>query len=262
MSTRVVGLRIPPQANENAIRQGSPVKTVAIAVDVKTQPPGETIVTRIPIRGGSTVSRDHMVSGDPIEQLERSTNPPARRPPAIWTDEKFGDLTHVARGVDIQKAHPEVQSGHRNILKREHDLAIIKASPVVELGSGLNGHAVYAAPRFKPNLPAGRSDLPLETTMRDRTSTWLEQTMPSDVVNRLSLQGKVAAAGVPLAAQPISKPDTVSVPIGHLTGVTFSQSVTDAKGTPTETPGQALGKIVFLLAALLVAFWVLGRASK
>jgi hypothetical protein len=252
-------LRSGPGSGQVVTRENESVLKTAIAVE---QPPREApstlVVIRIPIRGGSSTSLPHFLQGDPIHQLEASRNPAPRQPPAIYHDDKAGDFSRFAQNIDIVKTHPQRQSQRRNILRMAHDVAIINAGSTAHLGYGLNGHAVYAAPRFKPALPNGRADLPAVTGQQGYTGSYLLTTAPAKVEGNLAVEEYNASFN--RSAMPVARNDSITISTARLGETsTYNTQVQDEKGTPTESAGKSAGKLIFLVAAVLIAFWVLKR---
>lgn len=249
MAGTVFQLVIPPGANVNTIRAGSPVLTTAVAFEPRTTPLQTIIVEKIPFAG--TQQPDYLTK-DPIFQLQSSRNAVVAPIPASFHVDKTGDFTGVVDRISVKRLHPLEQARHRNVHKRLIEDAIIKQGPKVSLGLGLNGHYVYSRPRVKPWAPIGRTDLPSDTVPVTMEASYLDTTMPISVPANLRAE-EFYANNDDGENLPVDTRDTIQV--------TLPRQVSPTSTPPKPEDAKNGFSVLFIVAAVVVGFALLSRAN-
>lgn len=250
-------------SNELIVRAARPVRLASVeAPDGKLIPstarPRFKSPDRMHPKSRTTDVPDSKITGEPIEQLNRSRNPwltPRKR----WGGRSVNPAGHPAkRGVfELAGARlpilrePEAVRKRRAVaLVGEFKRAIRAESPGVVLDTrGASGLDYYRNPRVKPALPNLRMDVPTATRPVHAVGSMFQlTTAPAYVSSRLADEGRALDARGYASPAPAGRAVPIRVP---------SLATQRASVDPAQTTTTKGGRVLFFVAAAALAFMVL-----
>lgn len=243
-----------PLSNASLVRAGAPVVRPGVAI-VQRIPNAVGQVLQYPRRlDPKDVTSDQpaeKIAGDPILQLRRSR--PHTPRPHIYTRGQHPEKTPVFAHIPSAtlKRQGSVQRSRERLAmdKAYRDRLRQLTTHTVPDPPAFTGLDFYREPRVKPALPGGRLAVQAPTNpVGLRVGTWLDVTTP------VGTQARLAAETV---ARPMSG---VKVAPPEETFVEPALAVVPPAAASPEPKAESAGRLVFLVAAVAVAWMVLAHA--
>lgn len=245
-------------------RRAVPNTLPSVVVEAKAHPTtlhgGAVHPKRLNPRGVTTNAPRSIITGDPIHQLIRSG--PAPKPleheRQLRHPGKRGDMEGVGDLLPIQREGEVARKRRHQALQGQRRAQLAASGGKVALGVGkLSGFDIIKSPLVRPGLPAGRQDVSAATEAHNITETSYQQlTQPAGLSKSMPAPGTAAPVSATSRALLELAPVTVTLPPGV---VTDASATTKPPGFGDDTTQGSAGRVIFMVAAVAVAFLILRR---